>query len=109
MTETTKGTKVKLKREKGNLANEGVGGGFPVFSYWIGASFGRVAGRMPAYPLAAAVRKLSQISQMTQKKKMLPFQGDGAEGEGSLLHLGQGNNPLKKRGGWTHVLPPCSI
>jgi hypothetical protein len=32
MTETTKGTKGKLKREKGNLANEGVGGGFPVFS-----------------------------------------------------------------------------
>ena len=69
MTETiAKGTKGKLKREKGNLTNEGVGGGFHVFSYWIGASFGRVAGRMPAYPLAAAVRKLSQISQMAQKK-----------------------------------------
>ncbi len=75
MTETTKGTKGKQKREKGNLANEGVGGGFRVFSYWIGASFGRVAGRMPAYPLAAAVRKLSQISQMAQKKKDAALSG----------------------------------
>ena len=81
MTETiTKDTKGKLKRRKGDLANEGVGGGFHVFSYWIGASFGRVAGRMPAYPLAAAVRKLSQISQMAQKKRCCPFRAMAQKG-----------------------------